>query len=255
MLELLTPKWAAPANVRAVIVTRNGGSSEPPWDSCNLGLNSGDEPAKVRSNREQLREQLGLRREPLWLNQVHGTTVVQADQCLHSVTADASWTSVPEVACTALMADCLPILLCDHLSSGTSTRVAAAHAGWRGLSSGIVRNTVAALDIEPSQLLVHIGPGIGVEHFQIGAEVREAFFEQALSDTHRAAMEECFHRRRDGLYADLQGLAHAELEAIGVRDISRSPWCTYSHPQTFYSYRRDGMTGRNAALIWLEPGA
>lgn len=251
MLELLMPKWETPAQVRAVIVTRNGGSSEPPWDSCNLGLNSGDEPARVRANREQLREQLGLRREPLWLNQVHGTAVVQADRCLHSVEADASWTNVPELACAVLMADCLPILLCDR----AGTQVAAAHAGWRGLSAGIVRNTVAALEADPSQLLAHIGPGIGVEHFQIGAEVREAFLEQAVNDSHRDAIARQFHQRADGLYADLQGLAQAELAALGVRDISRSPWCTYANPQTFYSYRRDGMTGRNAALIWLEPGA
>lgn len=248
MLELLTPKWQTPPNVRAVIVTRNGGRSEAPWDSCNLGLNSGDEPATVRANREQLREQLGLRRDPLWLNQTHGTDVVQADRCLHSVEADASWTSVPEVACAVLMADCLPVLLCDQ----AGTRVAAAHAGWRGLSAGIVRNTVAALDTEPALLSAHLGPAIGVECFQIGPEVRTAFFDRAVSDRHREAMTEHFHQRSDGLYADLQGLARAELVALGVRDISHSPWCTYSTPQTFYSYRRDGMTGRNAALIWLD---
>lgn len=248
MLELITPEWDAPDNVRAVIVTRNGGCSEPPWDSCNLGFNSGDIPAAVQANREQLREQLALRRDPLWLKQVHGDTVVQADLCLHSVEADASWTRAPEVACTVLMADCLSVLLCDR----AGTVVGAAHAGWRGLSAGIIRNTVAALDVAPAELLVHLGPAIGPARFQVGEEVRSAFLDRALDDRHRRAAATQFVARDDGLYADLQGLATAELTALGVTAVSRSPWCSYDTPQSFYSYRRDGITGRNAALIWLD---
>lgn len=249
MLELMTPQWDAPDNVRAVIVTRNGGCSEPPWDSCNLGLNSGDDPVAVRANREQLREQLGLRRDPLWLNQIHGTTVVRADRCLHSVEADASWTRAPEVACAVLMADCLPVLLCDR----AGTVVSVAHAGWRGLSAGVIRETVAALGVVPGELLAHLGPAIGPAQFQVGPEVRETFLEQALGDSHRGTIEGHFTERDGGLYADLQGLAAAELASLGVTEVSRSRWCTYGNPQTFYSYRRDGITGRNAALIWLEP--
>ncbi len=248
MLELITPKWNAPANVRAVIVSRNGGCSEPPWDSCNLGLNTGDEPAAVRANREQLREQLGLHHDPLWLAQVHGTDVVQADRCLHSVEADAAWTRAPGVACAVLMADCLPVLLCDR----AGTVVGIAHAGWRGLSAGVVREAVGAMGVVPGSLLAHLGPAIGPEHFQVGDEVRDTFFEGAIDGAHRQAMEACFIQRGDGLYADLQALAEVELRALGVESVSRSPWCTWSNPQTFYSYRRDGITGRNAALIWLD---
>lgn len=248
MLDLITPEWDAPDNVRAVIVTRNGGNSEPPWDSANLGLNTGDDAAVVSANREQLREQLALLRDPLWLNQFHSTTVVQADECLHSVEADASWTRVSGVPCAVLMADCMPVFICDRVGSA----VAIAHAGWRGLSAGIVRATIAALGPDSSELLVHLGPAIGPERFEVGPDVRTAFLDHALSASHHAAILDHFFERDGHLFADLQGLAAAELYTLGVRTVTRSPWCTYSNPQSFYSYRRDGVTGRNAALIWLD---
>ncbi|MGQ7959157.1 peptidoglycan editing factor PgeF [Pseudomonas sp. SP16.1] len=239
--DWLTPDWPAPARVRACVTTRSGGVSVAPFDSFNLGDHVDDDPAAVAKNRQRLLSQLGC--QPAWLRQVHGTQVVAADPA-RVAEADASWTSTPGIACTAMTADCLPALFCDRAGS----RVAAAHAGWRGLAGGVLEATVQALGVAPEELLVWLGPAIGPLAFEVGAEVREAFVGQ-----HGEAEAAFVPGANAGKYmADIYQLARIRLAAIGVTAVSGGGLCTYSDPR-FYSYRRSPRTGRFASLIWLQP--
>ncbi|PYC28130.1 peptidoglycan editing factor PgeF [Aquipseudomonas alcaligenes] len=237
--DWLLPDWPAPANVRTCVTTRAGGVSQAPFDGLNLGDHVGDDPAAVAANRARLVETLGCR--PAWLQQVHSPDAVEADP-RQVPTADASWTAAPGTACAVLTADCLPALFCDR----AGTRVAAAHAGWRGLAGGVLENTVAALGVEPDELLVWLGPAIGPQSFEVGAEVREAFL------TRHAEAERAFVPSANaGKYlADLYSLARIRLAAIGVTAVHGGGLNTFSDPR-FFSYRRAARTGRFASLVWL----
>ncbi len=231
--------WPAPARVRTCITTRSGGISLPPYDSFNLAEHVGDEPGAVAKNRQRLLSQLGCK--TAWLEQVHGIAVVEADPTRVAV-ADASWTGQTNLACTVMTADCLPVLFCDR----AGTRVAAAHAGWRGLAAGVLEATLAAMALPPEDVLVWLGPAIGPEHFEVGPEVHAAFV-----SLHAEAVQAFLPSANPGKYlADLYQLARIRLAASGVSAVYGGGLCTYSDPR-FYSYRRAVQTGRFASLIWL----
>ena len=237
----LVPDWPAPATVRACVTTRAGGVRHPPFEQFNLGDHVGDDPARVAENRLRLQRALGCR--PVWLNQVHGVAVVEADPAVVRE-ADASWSATPGVACTILTADCLPVLFCNR----AGTRVAAAHAGWRGLAAGMLEATLEALDCAPEEVLVWLGPAIGPDAFEIGPEVREAF----LDGFPNADVAFRPSGNPGKSLADLYQLARIRLAARGVSAVHGGGLCTWSDPR-FYSYRRAARTGRFASLIWLAP--
>ncbi|MDX1654749.1 MAG: peptidoglycan editing factor PgeF [Candidatus Competibacteraceae bacterium] len=239
---LIYPCWPAPQRVRAAATTRSGGVSPEPFDSLNLGLGTGDDPARVLDNRHRLARWLELPTEPAWLDQVHGDGVVEAGECGFAPKADAAVAFGPGRVCAVMTADCLPVLLCDLAAS----RVAAVHAGWRGLAGGVLEATIRRLDIPPGQLLAWLGPAIGPEAFEVGDEVRRAFLEQDIG------AGECFRPSPGGRWlADLYELARRRLAGMGVTRIFGGGWCTFTEGERFFSYRRDGTTGRMASLIWL----
>ena len=239
--------WPAAATVKTAITTRHGGCSQAPFDNNNLGLHVGDKASDVLANRQSLVSSLNLSEQPLWLEQVHGTDVEYAPTAAGTPTADASYSDQVGRACVVMTADCLPVLLCNQ----QGTQVAAAHAGWRGLCSGVLRNTVATFSAS-DQLMAYLGPAIGPEAFEVGPEVLQGFTEKALNERHRAEIEAAFTAASDGKYrADLYALARAELANCGVRDTYGGDHCVYSMPERFYSYRRQPVTGRFASLIWL----
>jgi len=241
-LELILPAWPAPANVRAAVTTRHGGVSLPPYDSLNLGDHVGDAPAAVAENRRRLVEALRLPAEPHWLAQVHGTCALDAAMLGVGCEADAAHTALPGVVCAVLTADCLPVLLCDR----NGTQVAAVHAGWRGLLNGVIEQCIAAMGGE-GELLAWLGPAIGPHAFEVGEEVRAAFVDDAPAAVH------AFVPSPGGRWlADIYTLARQRLHRAGVDAIYGGEHCTFSEPERFYSYRRDGRTGRMASLIWLE---
>ncbi len=242
VLEFMRPHWPAPAAVRACCTTRAGGTSRGAYASLNLATHVGDDPATVESNRAQVRIAVALGEEPRWVSQVHGSRVVHADGATPDTEADAAWTATAGVPCTVLTADCLPILLCDDRGA----LVAAAHAGWRGLLDGVIAATVAALRAAGArELLAWVGPGIGPTAYAVGGDMRERFVH--LDSANTAWFTEAGGR----WHADLPGLAVQQLQRAGVAHISRYAGCTFEEPARFYSYRRDGTTGRMASLIWL----
>ncbi|MEZ5555101.1 peptidoglycan editing factor PgeF [Haliea sp.] len=243
---LITPDWPAPATVSALATTRLGGLSGKPWNTLNLGDHVGDEAATVAGNRQRLQACLAAGTRVQWLEQVHGAVVVPA-QCAGEVPeADASWTHEAGVACAVLTADCLPVLFCDR----GATVVAAAHAGWRGLAAGVLEATVRALPVAPEHVLAWLGPAIGPAAFEVGAEVRDAFLAGGTGpDSARAFLPAA---RSGHFYADIYQLARLRLQAAGVPAIYGGEFCTFNDSQRFYSYRRDGVTGRMATLIYLN---
>lgn len=243
-LSLITPDWPAPARVRALSTTRTGGQSEAPYDSFNLGDHVEDLSSSVTANRVQLQQQLGAQVSCQWLRQVHGTEVAKLSCVGDVIEADASSTDVRGVACLVMTADCLPVLFCDW----DGTQVAAAHAGWRGLCDGVLEATIAAMGVEPTQLMCWLGPAIGPESFEVGAEVRDAFIAQQPQAA--AAFEPSGNA--DRWLADLYQLATLRLNRAGIDAVYGGGECTYSNPERFFSYRRDGQTGRMATLIWLQ---
>lgn len=240
---LLLPDWPAPPTVRAVTTTRHGGVSTGPYASFNLGDHVGDVPVQVAANRTRLRQTLGLSLEPAWLEQVHGTKVVAAERVVAPLVADAAYARTPGRACVVMTADCLPVLFCDRMGR----RIAAAHAGWRGLVDGVLTATLAHLDCPVGEVLAWLGPAIGPQAFEVGPEVRQAFL------TQDSAADHCFQLSPAGRWlADLYELARRQLRAAGVTAIYGGGWCTFSEADQFFSYRRDsGCTGRMATLIWL----
>lgn len=261
--DWLLPQWPAPASVRAVCSTRQGGVSWPPWDSMNLGDHVGDDPQDVARNRALFAQALGGAR-PVFLQQVHGTGVLPLSaQTPHGLAADACWTREPQLACTMMVADCLPILLCDK----AGTQVAAVHAGWRGLAHGVVEAAVASF--EGRALMAWLGPCIGPQAFEVGPEVKAAFeavdpaaaahFKAVAADAARARGGLSGERHEAGAspkwLADLAALARQRLHRAGVLSLhgndSSPAWCTVTGSSRFFSYRRDGICGRFAASIWL----
>jgi YfiH family protein len=240
MTHWLIPDWPAPAGVKACVTTRAGGVSLAPFDSLNLGDHVEDSPEAVAENRRRLTEHFSIR--PAWLQQVHGIAVAHADPGLVA-TADASWSATPGIACTVMTADCLPALFCDR----AGTRVAAAHAGWRGLAAGVLETTLDNLAVPPSEVLVWLGPAIGPQAFEVGPEVREVFVQQ-LPEADLAFVPS---RNAGKFMADIYALARLRLAARGVTAVYGGGFCTVTDPR-FYSYRRSPRTGRFASLVWLE---
>lgn len=237
----IVPDWPAPGHVRALVTTRAGGVSTGPYASLNLGLRTDDDPAAVAENRARLRQLLP--QDPRWLAQVHGSVVVDADQLDHVPQADASVARLPGTVCAIMIADCLPILLTD----GKGSCVGAAHAGWRGLAGGVIANTIARLPAAPADLMAWIGPGIGPAAFEVGEDVLKAFC--ATAPERRSA----FRAHKPGKWlCDLPALARDALRQAGVTNIYGGDLCTHADAQRFFSYRRDGATGRMTALIWRE---
>ena len=241
MSSFIIPDWPAPAGVRALATTRCGGVSRARWHGFNLGDHVDDDRQSVAANRELLRRELPA--EPLWLAQVHGTRCVDAATASPDVEADASATRQRGVVCAVLTADCLPVLLCDD----AATVVGVAHAGWRGLAAGVIESTVAAMAEPGMRLMAWLGPAIGPQAFEVGGEVRDLFIAQ---DPQAAG---AFAAGDSGKWlCDIHQLAAQRLHALGIDRIARSGCCTMSDAGSFFSYRRDGVTGRMASLIWLE---
>ncbi len=241
---MIHPDWPAPASVKALMTPRAGGVSAAPWNSLNLGDHVGDVPAHVAANREYLRRQLPA--EPGWLRQVHSARVVDLDVTpAPDCEADASVSRQPGAVCAVLTADCLPVLFCDRAGSV----VAAAHAGWRGLADGVLEATVAAMAVPPGEILAWMGAAIGPRKFEVGEDVRDAFITQH-AETHAAFAPQA---ARGKWLADIYALARVRLSHAGVQAVYGGSRCTYSEADTFFSYRRDGVTGRMASVIWLAP--
>ena len=240
-VEWITPDWPAPAGVRALSTLRAGGVSRGEYAALNLALHVGDDAAAVRENRDRLLRAAGVPVEPCWLEQVHGAAVIDADDWQPGVQADAAFARYPDVVCAVLTADCLPVLLCARDGGA----VAAIHAGWRGLAAGVIEATVVALGADA--LMAWLGPAIGPQAFEVGEEVRAAF---VAADAGAAA---AFHPTTDGRWlADIYLLARRRLQRLGIADVYGGGECTRRDRARFYSYRRDGRTGRMASLIWRE---
>ena len=238
--DLIVPDWPAPPGVKAIQTARGGGVSVAPYESLNLGDHVGDEPAAVAANRRRLAD--CLPGEPLWLNQVHGIAVADADSASPGTEADAAVARRIGKVCVVMTADCLPLLLCDR----AGTTVAAVHAGWRGLAAGVIEATVAAMACRPGDLLAWLGPAIGPAAFEVGDEVRAAF---AARDPGATA---AFAPGAPGKWmADIWLLARQRLAALGIDAIFGGGRCTVTEAERFFSYRRDGVTGRMGTFIWL----
>ena len=239
-LELIRPDWPAPSNIRAFTTTRRGGFSEGPWSSLNLGNSCGDDSQHVEQNRQRLHTLLPA--EPHWIKQVHGNCVLELSEHTDSGTeADAVISTNPGQVCTVLHADCLPILFCNH----AGTKVAAAHAGWRGLAAGVVEATILAMDHDPDELMAWLGPAIGPTAFEVGQNVYDAFVDIDVN------CSVAFRPYRDRWLADLYQLARLALLKAGVRQVYGGQYCTYLDQERLFSYRRDGVTGRMATLVWM----
>ncbi|MDX3773295.1 peptidoglycan editing factor PgeF [Chromatiaceae bacterium AAb-1] len=242
MSDLIIPDWPAPDNVKAVSSTRQGGYSLPPYQSLNLGNHVGDDPSLVLQNRRSLQRRARMPAVPYWLNQTHSATVLTLPSSLSEPDADATFSNKRQQICTVMTADCLPVLFCNR----EGTAVAAAHAGWRGLCNGILENTVRHFS-KPAEVIAWLGPAISVAAFEVGTEVRQAFISHQLQ-AEQAFVAQSEHKWR----ADLYLLARQRLASVGVTAVYGGDYCTFTQQQRFFSYRRDGLTGRMASCIWLE---
>ncbi|MCG6933800.1 MAG: peptidoglycan editing factor PgeF [Gallionella sp.] len=239
--HLIVPDWPAPATVRSLQTTRAGGISRAPYDSLNLGDHVGDAPLAVERNRMLLNGLLPS--EPVWLNQVHGTTVANADSASCLPQADACIARHRAAVCVVMTADCLPVLLCDTQGSV----VGVAHAGWKGLAAGVIEATVKSMDVAPETVMAWLGPAISQDAFEVGDEVRAAFV--AVQPQAASA----FVAGQGGKwFADLYTLARLRLNALGITRVYGGGSCTFREREQYYSYRRDGATGRMGTFIWLE---
>ena len=244
-IPFITPDWPAPANIHAAMTTRVGGVSLSPYVSLNLGDHVGDASQAVAQNRAIVAQQLKLPSQAIWLNQSHSTTAIKAaTTSTRACEGDASYSQERGVVCAVMTADCLPLLICNL----DGTEVAAIHAGWRGLFGGVIEATVTKLETKPGQLMVWLGAAIGPDQFEVGAEVRQQF----IAEDSRS--ENAFRpsSREEHWFADIYRLARIRLKRLGINTIYGGGLCTYSDSETFFSYRRDGVTGRMASLIWME---
>ena len=240
----IQPNWPAPKNIRAFTTKRTGGYSKPPYDSFNLSLNTGDELNTVLNNRKKLSQELKLPTEPFWLNQKHTDIAIQLKQnnLPKAPVADAAFTTIPNLVCVVLTADCVPILVCDR----DGTTVAAIHAGWKGIASGIIETTVKAINLNPKKLLAWLGPAIGPQSFITGDDTRKIFL------AHDVTSSQAFTPHPEGFLANIYLLASQRLNSVGVDTIYGGEYCTVTQEDLFFSFRRDGAnSGRMASLIWL----
>ncbi len=256
--NLIIPKWPAPANVKALQTTRNGGASLAPYHSLNFGMHVNDNPLHVAQNRQLLSQFLPS--EPVWLNQVHGIDVIDAANTSCAPSADASYATQKNVVCVTMTADCLPILLCDQ----AGTAVASIHAGWRSLCDGVIEATLLQLqanrtnlnhanlnhaNLHASDFMAWLGPAIGPNAFEVGGEVREQFMAKD------AKAETAFVKNGEKYLGNLYKIATQRLNNCGITQIygggQDEAWCTFTQKEDFFSYRREGQTGRMATLIWL----
>ena len=234
--DWIVPDWPVPPTVRALCTTRSGGYSGGPWSSMNLGAHCGDDPVSVQQNRELLAALLPA--DPLWLRQVHGATAVQHESSVaEEPEADGVVAFGVNQVCAVLTADCLPVLF----SNRNGTKVAAAHAGWRGLARGILEATLNAMGEPPDRVIAWLGPAIGPDHYEVGQDVFDAFPVHASG---------CFRQQGDRWLMNLPELAREQLAAAGLQSIHGGGYCTFSEHERFFSYRRDGATGRMACMVW-----
>ena len=248
--DFIIPNWPAPKNVKALQTNRHGGASLAPYHSLNLGSHVGDNPMHVAHNRQLLSQFVPS--EPVWLNQVHGINVVDAANTDCVPDADASFTTRKNVVCVTMTADCLPILVCDT----AGTMVASIHAGWRSLCDGVVEATVAKLAAKPADLMAWLGPAIGPNAFEVGAEVRTQFIAKD-EKSELAFKPKDENQKQDKWLADIYLIATQRLNNLGITQIygggqENVAWCTFTDEKRFFSFRRDGATGRMATLIWLS---
>jgi YfiH family protein len=239
-LQIVEADWLAPRNVVAFTTTRHGGFSQPPYDSFNLAQHVDDQPSVVARNRQLLVSKFDLPSEPVWLEQVHSTKVLEIDSSLARLQpADGLITASPKVVCAVMTADCMPLFLSDQAGS----KVAVVHAGWRGMADGIIEKVVGLFNQPPEQLIAWAGPTIGPKHFEIGPEVKEQLM----------GPEEAYiaSSNKGKLLADLYLLAGQRLAALGVLTYTHCAYCSYADQQLFYSYRRSKATGRMASIIYL----
>lgn len=246
-LQLITPEWPLPSGVHALISTRAGGASAGPYQSANMGEHVGDGPAEVATNREHLARQCGVQKWQ-WLQQVHGVEVLEVGEApITAAIADGVTTCHKGIACAVLTADCLPVLMC----ASDGSQVAALHAGWRGLADGIITHGVASFRCEPKDISAYLGPAIGPRHFEVGQDVVDAFALWGIEPALRQQLFQPRPERAQKYLAHLYGLARWRLNKLGVEQVFGGEYCTYGEPERFYSYRRDGVTGRMASAIWL----
>ncbi len=242
-MQFVIPDWPAPSSVRAASSMRTGGISRAPFDSLNLAAHVSDDPAHVIENRRRFHAELQLPAEPFWLQQVHGSAVLPVASEKSPRAADASYTDRSGAVCAVLTADCLPVLF----AATDGSKVAAAHAGWRGLAGGVLEATVAALQVPAHRLMAWLGPAIGPRRFEVGDEVRSAF-----ASIDPAAVTAFVASPRGRWQADLYRLARQHLNRLGVEAIYGGDRCTFEERAAFFSYRRDGECGRMATVIWRD---
>lgn len=243
MIKPIVPHWPLPEGVAACSSTRVGGVSHPPYDAMNLGAHCGDDLAHVAENRRLFYAAAGLPSTPVWLEQVHGKTVLKlTGEPYVSKRADASYSNTPGTVCAVMTADCLPVLFCNE----AGIEIAAAHAGWRGLCAGVLEETVACFQDSPQNIRAWLGPAIGPLAFEVGPEVREAF----MAQDEKAA--NAFRAAGVKYYADIYRLARQRLANVGVTQVYGGDRCTWTENGDFFSYRRDRTTGRMASFIWLR---
>lgn len=246
-LEFDTPRWPAPMNVKACTTHRAGGHSDPPFDSLNLAQHVGDLPHEVAANRARVARRLGIRSEPLWLQQVHGCRVVDSVNAHGQPAADGSYTREKNVVCVILTADCAPVFLCDQ----NGDAVGLLHVGWRGLVSGVVEAGVGAMTDTPARLLAWIGPCIGQRAYEVGEDVRDRLL---------AVDSECGDAIRPSesvpgkWHVGLDELISQRLDRLGVSWVGSSAQCTFENPDRYFSYRRSPTCGRMASYIWIGGG-
>ncbi|NIY91307.1 peptidoglycan editing factor PgeF [Vibrio diazotrophicus] len=241
-MNWITPNWNAPKQVKALASTRIGGCSKSPFEGLNLGMHVGDDPILVQCNRDLLQQQTQMPTAPVWLNQTHSTVVLDVSQPTNDVLdADGIITSSPNVVCSAMTADCLPVLI----TNTSGTQVAAVHAGWRGLAGGIVENTLEQFS---NDVMLWLGPAIGPEAFEVGEDVLQAF----LDYDSKAGVAFVPGKQKGKWWANMTMLTRLRMAKLGIDQVFDSGLCTYQDPQRFYSYRRDGVTGRQATFIWIN---
>ena len=241
--NLIYPDWPAPDNIKAVNTARIGGISSPPYDGFNLADHVGDDVDRVASNRDYLIELAQLPSDPLWLEQTHSTLIIDSQNWHSGIEADAMISHNTNHVCVVMTADCLPILLCNQQGD----TVAAVHAGWRGLAAGIIEKTIHSFSCNPYDIVAWLGPAIGPNQFEVGEDVYHAFTQ------HDPQAKLAFQQSDSEHYlADIYRLARQRLNNLGISAIYGGDYCTVTDHQQFFSYRRDGVTGRMTSLIWID---